>query len=360
MPLFLRRNRSETIEDLQLESPVRVAVIGLGAMGQRNLEHLKGSRNFRLVGVHDLRRSITEKTARKFRSKSYDSIDACVSDPDIEAIFVCTPHHLLASVGLRALRSDKHLLIEKPMAIDTKSADELIELGIERELVVSVNYSRIFSGSVSSARRLIALGAVGDLIGIETRWNGYKPPGYYHGVHSPSPDDWRLDRNRAGGGMVMMTTCHALHFVPYITGAKVTSAAAVFTRSAVAGDVEDTLQGVMQVDGGATWAVLTSSSQRGIGVNDTTIWGSSGTVVLQPDQIKYYSTRVIEGKRPGAWHEVKQHRYVNYFGRWLDDTAGAIRRRKDLEASPQRAWGTLAVIEALYQSASSGSVVQVG
>ena len=360
MPIFLRRSRSETPEGIRLESPVRISLIGLGAMGQRNLGHLKSSRNFQLVGVHDLRRSIAEKTARDFRSKSYDSVDACLSDPDIEAVFVCTPHHLLARFGLRVLQSGKHLLVEKPMAIDTKSADEVIELGSERELVVSVNYSRIFSGAISSARRLIALGAVGDLIGIETRWNGYKAPGYYHGAHSPSPDDWRLDRNKAGGGMLLMTTCHALHFVPYITGAKVTSVAAVIPPSAVSTDVEDTLQGVMRVDGGVTWAVLTSSSQRGIGVNDTTIWGSNGTVVLQSDRIKYYSTRVIEGKRPGAWHEMKQHHYPNYFGRWLDDTAGAIRRHKDLEASPQRARGTLAVIEALYQSASSGSVVQVG
>ena len=359
MRLFSRRVRSGGVDAVHVEPPVRTAVIGLGAMGQRNVEHLKSSYNFDLIGVHDVSREITRKVAGKVGTKPYDSIDSCLSDSDTEAVFVCTPHHLLATIGLKALQANKHLLVEKPMAIDTRSADGLIKLGDELGLLVSVNYSRVFSDTVASARRLIECGAVGELIGVETRWNSYKATGYYYGVHSPNPDDWRRNRDKAGGGMVMMTTCHALQFVPYVTGIKAKTAAAFIPPPALVGEVEDTLQGILQLDCGASWAVLTSSSQRGVAINDTTIWGSNGTVVLKPDRVECYSTRVIEGKKPGAWHILKQHNSQSHFRLWLDDTAQAIRQRKALRVDPESARDTLAIIEALYLSASSGSLSEV-
>ena len=356
---FLRQSLSKKSESIQVDVPVTIAVIGLGAMGQRNVEHLASSHNFQLIGVHDARWEVTKKIAQNIGAKPYENLDACLTDPGSEAIFVCTPHHLLADIGLKVLQSGKHLLLEKPMAIDTKSADQVITLGEERELLVSVNYSRVFTDAVRSARRLFELGAVGDLIGVETRWSGYKPTGYYYGAHSPAPDDWRLNKDKSGGGMVMMTTCHALHYIPYITGTKVKATAALVPPSLISTGIEDTLQGILKFEGGAVWAVLTSSSQRGMQVNDTTIWGSNGTIVLQLDQVQYYSTRVLDGKRPGVWHVEKKHTSEVYLDRWLDDTAHSIKQKKPLTVSTKSARDTLAVMESLYHSACSEFVSNV-
>ena len=358
---FLNRILSKKPEEARVEIPVQIAVIGLGAMGQRNLRHIKKSHNFRLVGVQDLRREVAETIARSSRVKAYDDIDSCLDDSESEAIFVCTPHHLLADMGLKVLESGKHLLIEKPMAMNTRSADTLIESSRERDLLISVNYSRVFTDALRSARHLIESGAVGNLIGVETRWNGYKSIGYYYGSRSPVPDDWRLNKSKSGGGMLMMTTCHALHYVPHITGARAETASALIPSSSpFLTDIEDTVQGILKFEDGAVWTILTSSSQRGTQINDTTIWGGNGTIVVNNDRVRYYSTRIINGKRPGIWHVNKTPDSEIYFDRWLDNTALAIRQGRPLEISPESARETLAVIEALYRSAGSRSLVTVG
>ena len=340
--------------------PVKIAVIGLGAMGQTHLGHIKSSHNFQLIGVHDQRWEVTKRVADSSASKPYDQRRRLFGRPRHRGGFRM---HAAPPAGRH--RPGGAPSGQAPARREANG--HRYEVGGRRHrtgrqkrgLVVSVNYSRVFTDAVGAARRLMEQGVVGELIGIETRWNGYKAPGYYHGAHSPTSDDWRIKKNKAGGGMVIMTTCHALHFVQHITGARVTSAAAVVPPSVVSLEVEDTLQGVMQLDCGASWAVLTSSSQRGIGVNDTTIWGGNGTIVLQTDRVRYYSTRIVEGRRPGAWHEIRERRSQDHFGRWLDDTARAIRREKDLEVSAESARDTLAVIGSLYQSARSGSSVDV-
>ena len=352
-----RRRRPNRADGTQVGDPITVSIVGLGAMGQSNLRHIRKSPNYMLIGVYDLRREVTIDVAGKFKAKPYESVEACINDPDTEAVFICTPHYLLAKLGSMVLEAGKHLLIEKPMAIDTVSADSMIELARERTFLVSVNYSRIFTDGVQLARRLFESGAVGDLIGVETRWSRYSRAGYYHGAHSPSPDDWRLDRRRAGGGMVMMTTCHAIHYVPHILGSRVTTAAAFIPPSVLSGDVEDTLQGILQFEGGETWAVLTSNSQRGVSVNDTTIWGTHGTIVLQSHQVRYYTTRIVDDKKPGVWHVEKQPSSEDHFFRWLHDTARSIRQSTPLEVSAESARDTIATITALYRSASSGTVV---
>ena len=122
-------------------SPITIAVIGLGAMGQRNIAHLSSSPSYSIAGVYDVNEELAVSVADDLNVRMYKSIEELYVD-DTQAVFVCTPHFLLAEYGMRVLESGKHLLIEKPMAMTVSDADAMVNLARDKELTLSVNYSR--------------------------------------------------------------------------------------------------------------------------------------------------------------------------------------------------------------------------
>lgn len=357
--MMLLSPRSKISSDrYRSDDPISIVVVGLGAMGQKNVAHLMKSPSYRIVGVFDVNKNVGSDVASRSESRQYSSFEEVIDD-DVQAIFVCTPHYLLAEYGMRVLEGGKHLLIEKPMAIAVSEADALIALSREKGLMLSVNYSMAYTEVIQNAASLISEGVVGFVNSIDIRWNNYKNAGYYQGVHSPTPDDWRLLKSKSGGGMLIMTTCHALHYSTFLTGLVPLRATAVTQITSQGGDVEHMLNGLVEYSSGVSGTISTSSNQRGSAINDTTIAGSNGTLVICADELKFYSTRIISGSRPGKWHSQKFKRSEVHFDKWLDDTARAIDCDGDLSVDPIIARNSLALIDALYQSARNNETVDV-
>jgi UDP-N-acetyl-2-amino-2-deoxyglucuronate dehydrogenase len=356
--MFLRPKPKIGTTAYRADEPISIAIAGLGAMGQRNIAHLVSSPSYQVSGVFDVNEKVAIEVASRLGVTRYSSFEELLAD-DVLSVFICTPHFLLADYGIRVLQAGKHLLLEKPMAIKIADADELLRFSNEKNLTLSVNYSRAYSQIVQRASRLMTEGVVGEINSIDIRWSSYKSAGYYHGSHSPTPDDWRLLKEKSGGGMLMMTTCHALHYAAYLAGITPVSATATSQMTSQAGDVEHMLHGLVSYSDNVTGTISTSSNQRGSNINDTTIAGSNGTLVIGGDELRFFSTRVVLGKRPGRWHSEKFPSSELHFDEWLADTASAIDGDGTLAVDAMLARNTLALIDALYASAASGQVTNV-
>ena len=341
------------------DEPVRIGVIGLGRAGQSNVKQILASSNFRLAGVFDLHADLAARTARVASTTLYRDVEACMEDESSEAVFVSVPHVHLPDIGKRVLEAGKHLLIEKPMAIDMRSAAMLTTMAEKRRLSIAVHYPRIFNNNVLTARRLVEIGAIGDLVSIETRLNAFKGPAYYHGSVGPSPSDWRSDRIKSGGGVLIMNGCHIIHAVQYITGAKVEWVFSVPPRPLpghVPDGIEGDFYGLLGIEGGCVWTLSLSTVKYGVRSNAILICGRNGSISLQQEQIRYYSTRVVEGKKPGVWHRLRQ-RPANARQRWLDDVAQSIREGTSPRVNAENARRTVEVINALYASSTLNRIV---
>ena len=277
-----------------------------------------------------------------------------MEDESSEAVFVSVPHVHLPDIGKRVLEAGKHLLIEKPMAIDMRSAAMLTTMAEKRRLSIAVHYPRIFNNNVLTARRLVEIGAIGDLVSVETRLNAFKGPAYYHGSLSLSPSDWRSDRIQSGGGVLIMNGCHIIHAVQYITRAKVEWVFSAPPRPLpghVPDGIEGDFYGLLGIEGGCVWTLSLSTVKYGVSSNDILICGRNGSISLQQEQIQYYSTRVVEGKKPGVWHRLRQ-RPSNAHQQWLDDVAQSIREGTSPWVNAENARRTVEVINALYASST--------
>jgi predicted dehydrogenase len=111
---------------------VKVGIIGCGRIAQRrHIPEYASNPNVEIVGYYNRTRSQAEDMASKYGGKVFDTIEGLLSDPEIDAVSVCTANTMHASVSIDAMRKGKHVLCEKPMATTVEDCERMIEVAKE-------------------------------------------------------------------------------------------------------------------------------------------------------------------------------------------------------------------------------------
>lgn len=222
-------------------SKLKVGIVGTGFSARCHLDALSRLRNVELVALADQTLELAAAAAREFAvPRAYGSYQELLSDPDVQVVHNCTPNHLHAEINAAVLKARRHLLSEKPLAIDSKETAALVELAAaaERDGVVSgVCFNYRFFPLVRQARAMLASGEHGpvhfihgsylqDWLLYDTDWN------------------WRLETERNGESRAVADIgSHWSDAIQFITGDRI---AAVFADLATlhkerlrpAGDVQ--------------------------------------------------------------------------------------------------------------------------
>ena len=96
-------------------------------------------------------------------SGAFGTYEAAASDPRVEAMYICTPHHLHREHVLMAARAGKHILVEKPMARTLEEAHDMVTQARRAGITFMVAENYRFMSAVRSAKELIDSGALGSL-----------------------------------------------------------------------------------------------------------------------------------------------------------------------------------------------------
>jgi predicted dehydrogenase len=202
---------------------IKAAVVGTGFIGVVHVEALR-----RLgVEVTGVVGSTPERAAEKAREAAlpppYPSFEAMLDDPAVEVVHLTTPNHLHHAQVKQTLAAGKHVVCEKPLAMDSTETAELLRLADESGLVHAVNFNIRFYPQVQEAHRRVAAGEVGDVRLVsggylqdwllwDTDWN------------------WRLDP-AAGGSLraVGDIGSHWLDLVQFVTDRRVEAVMADLT-----------------------------------------------------------------------------------------------------------------------------------
>lgn len=148
---------------------LRVALIGAGYWGP-NL-----ARNFRISGDWDLA-AICDLDADRARSVSEQvgnvpvvtDLDELLAWPDLEAVAIATPARTHHRIALSAMLAGKHVLVEKPLADSREKGEEMVELARQKGLVLMADHTYCYTPAVLKIRELIADGALGDILFIDS------------------------------------------------------------------------------------------------------------------------------------------------------------------------------------------------
>ena len=207
---------------MSVSDALRVGVVGTGFIGPAHVEALRRL-GIEVVGVVG---SSPERAAPKARTmrldKVYDSFEAMVADPAIQVIHITSPNHLHYPQAKAALLAGKHVVCEKPLAMNSRESAELLQLATGRRLLNAVNFNIRFYPLAQQARVMVRNHDLGDVYIIQ---------GCYlqDWLLWPTDWNWRLEPE-LGGDMraVADIGSHWLDLVGFITGLRLESVCADF------------------------------------------------------------------------------------------------------------------------------------
>ena len=193
---------------MRLEMNPRIAIIGCGLIGRKRLAALPAGA---FAAACDLEIGRAEQLVASART-GYATDDAAriFADPAIDAVIVCTLNAALAPLALAAIRAGKHVLVEKPGAISTEQADELIDAARAAGVRVRVGFNHRFHPALLQARSLYESGALGPLMFVRGR--------YGHGGRVGYDREWRADPTLSGGGELIDQGVHLIDLAGWFLG----------------------------------------------------------------------------------------------------------------------------------------------
>jgi predicted dehydrogenase len=188
--------------------PTTFAIIGCGLVGRKRLASLRPGQ---LVVTCDLDKRRAQALVDIAGSgKVITKVEEAVSHPEVDAVVVSTPNGSLARVASLAIRSGKHVLVEKPAAISVREITELIELARHSSSCVRVGYNHRYHPALQKARKLVDAGAIGPLMFIRGRYGHGGRPGY--------ESEWRADPAISGGGELIDQGVHVIDLSSWFLG----------------------------------------------------------------------------------------------------------------------------------------------
>lgn len=141
-----------------------VAVIGTGFWGRNHARNFKELEEAQLLAVCDMNGERARAVAERFDVKAYTNAGKLLKRGDVEAVSICTWSTSLAKEALKALKAGKHVLVEKPMATNTRQAEKLLETAEKGGLCLTVGFLMRFIPGIRHIKEAIENKAIGNLV----------------------------------------------------------------------------------------------------------------------------------------------------------------------------------------------------
>ncbi|MGD6810034.1 MAG: Gfo/Idh/MocA family protein [Candidatus Bathyarchaeia archaeon] len=141
-----------------------VAVIGTGFWGKNHARNYKELENTNLMAICDVNPERAKVIANQYGAKAYTDSTDMLKDPEIQAVSVCTWSTKLAEEALKCLNAGKHVLVEKPMATDTKQAQTLLDTAKANDLHLTVGFLMRFIPGLQQIKQAVETKKIGELV----------------------------------------------------------------------------------------------------------------------------------------------------------------------------------------------------
>ena len=149
---------------------LKVGFIGVGRISDMHYEGYKNNPNATLYAICDTNKDILNKRKNEWKIKhTYENYKQLINDPNIDAVEIMAPHHLHHKIVIDALNAEKHVSVQKPMALNISQANEMIEIANNKEKLLRVIDNYRYHPPFSKVKSLITKGAIGEPISIRLK-----------------------------------------------------------------------------------------------------------------------------------------------------------------------------------------------
>jgi 1,5-anhydro-D-fructose reductase (1,5-anhydro-D-mannitol-forming) len=230
---------------------------------------------------------------------AYTDLGAALRDPAIDAVYVASPVALHAEQTIASLRAGKHVLCEKPVAMDFAQAEAMAAAAGESGRVCGIAYYRRLYPKLMRAKELIAEGAIGQPVLVEANYHGW--------LESPERG-WLKDPELAGGGPLYDVGSHRIDACNFLFG-KPLRATGLLSNALHPLAVEDSATVLVEYAGGVHGVVDVRWNSR-INRDQFRVIGSEGEISLDP--LNGPALRFLDGEGRLREEQLPAHANVHY------------------------------------------------
>jgi predicted dehydrogenase len=201
----------------------------------------------------------------------YEDWRELIDCKDVEAVCVATPNYLHAGISVAAANAGRHVMVEKPMAVDLREADAMIDAAARNGVLLMVKLSYRFLPAVEVASRLVRSGILGRIVGIRGRSLTSGPESWAPG------SSWFFSSKEAGYGSLLDVGIHTVDLVRYLSAQNVKEVAALGGTLVKGIPLDDNAMCLLRFEDGSLGAVEASWTA----VSDTTVAVSGDRGLLE-------------------------------------------------------------------------------
>jgi 1,5-anhydro-D-fructose reductase (1,5-anhydro-D-mannitol-forming) len=183
---------------------INCGIIGFGKMGNIRAKAIEESGRGRVAAVWD---------AHPVDTKGYRiamSDEALIQDPEIDAVFICTPNYRIVPLCKAALQAGKHVFSEKPPASSAREVEEVIAIEKASGCKLMYGFNHRHHASVQKIKQIVDSGEMGRILWMRGRYGKEVDESFFHG--------WRAKKELAGGGIMLDQGIHMLDLFLYLGG----------------------------------------------------------------------------------------------------------------------------------------------
>ena len=334
------------------QDPVRVGMVGCGYQGRLLAQAIARTSRLQVVACADpVGEAAIEVADLAGHSNVYASVDELLDESGVDAVIIATPHHVLCEIALAAIGAGKHVLAEKPIAMNEREAARIEEAAAQAGICYMSGYSLRFFIAQKQVYGLLAAGVIGEIQAVTA------------GIGTGPLGDW-FARAETGGGALLYLGSHLVdEILWYLQDEPVQVYADVRLRPDTGTDETSAFQ--IRFAGGAIAQCLVTQAVEGW-FDFVNIYGREGYIGLQSSNWLRYEISVSSRALP-AYAEptticpgLRGDPIMMMLVPEVEEFAAAIQENRQPAITAANGRQVLKVLDAVVESGRTGRSVKIG
>jgi UDP-N-acetyl-2-amino-2-deoxyglucuronate dehydrogenase len=277
-----------------MTNKLRFGIVGCGVIGATHAEAISSLPDAQLVAVCDAVAEKAHKLADKYGVTAYTNLQDMLDREQLDVVDICTPSGLHGEQASQAMRSGRHVIVEKPIEIRLPAIKEMLRVQREQHVKLAVISQHRFDAASQQVHKLVEEHAFGKLVlgNMIVPWwrsQAYYDSGAWRGT-------WQLD----GGGILMNQSIHSIDLLQWFMG-PVRSVYAYMDTLVHHIETEDVAAAVLRFANGALGTIsATTGAYPGV-TTRIEIFGDKGSAIIADDKLAYLHLARDDREEVGAY-----------------------------------------------------------
>ena len=343
-----------------MSKKLRIGIVGCGTISDIHAQAIQQSKNAELISVFSRSEKNACRVGEEYETKWSVDWDEFISDPDLDAVSICTPNGNHLDYGKRAAEAGKHIILEKPIEVTLKRAKELIDICDKNNVQLAVVYQYRFYAEVEELKRQIEKNKFGTLFMGDAYIKWFRTQDYY------DSGAWRGTFELDGGGVLINQAIHTIDLLQWLMGdvESVFGQVGTFTHERMEG--EDNAVATLRFKSGAIGVIEASTSVQPAQSRRIELHGEKGSAVIEDNNVKISVTgksqdedetdkdsavKSTGSSSPLGGFSIEPHK------KQFEAIVNAINKNEKPPVSGNESMKSLAIVMAIYESSRTNATV---